>query len=240
MDAIPGEGSRVQAKQPVLAAEALAFSYGGAPVLDGISFALHSGETALLSGPNGAGKSTLLRCLAGWSRSDSGEVRLAGERIRGSDRAFRRQLVLVPDTPAFYDDLTAEEHIQFVARANRDTACESRAIELLESLGLDSHKGAYPSTFSRGMRYKLALAIALALMPDVLLLDEPFGPLDAESSQVLVAQTVEASRRGGAVLVSGHQTPSGFAPDVRLTLGHHGLKVKRSAPPGPDSQDGEA
>jgi ABC-2 type transport system ATP-binding protein len=203
---------------PALQASGLTFRYNQAHVLDGLDLSLSAGETVVVVGRNGTGKSTLLRCLAGWAPVDDGEIRLRGERLDGADREYRRRLILVPDTPPFYDDLTAEEHMRFVLRANRRRDREAYARELLGEYGLLEQRGQFPSSFSRGMRYKLALVLALALEPEVLLLDEPFGPLDPASAEVLVGHLAAASSRGAAVLLSGHQLPPAFGPDRFVTL----------------------
>jgi len=175
-----------QQQPPILEVSHLSFRYGNSSVWGDVALALSSGQLGVLLGANGAGKSTLLRCLAGWAPPDKGEIRFRGAALRGADRSFRRRLILVNDTPPFYDDLTAAEHVRFVLRANCREDREVAAGSLLERFGLAGHVTAYPSSFSRGMRYKLALAMALALEPDLLLLDEPFGPLDPISAGAML------------------------------------------------------
>jgi len=216
---------------PVLEVSGLSFSYDGPPVWAGVDFVLARGQTVVLIGANGAGKSTLLRCIAGWAPPDSGEIHLDGELLKGADRGFRRNLVLVSDAPPFYNDLTAEEHVWFVLRANRAAQREPAARALLDKFGLADHAAQLPSSFSRGMRYKLALVMALALEPAVLLLDEPFGPLDPVSARILVSELLAANARGAAVLLSGHHLPSGLSPDGYLVLEHGRLRAaERRAP----------
>ncbi|MHB1018078.1 MAG: ABC transporter ATP-binding protein [Coriobacteriia bacterium] len=226
-----GEGPVPQSRA-ILEAEDLSFSYGGPKVWEGVSLTLLSGQMTVLLGANGAGKSTLLRCLAGWSPLDSGTVRFCGEPLRSSDRGFRRRLVLVNDTPPFYDDLTAEEHVMFVLRANRMSEREVEARRLLDRFGLQPHGAAYPSSFSRGMRYKLALVMGLALAPDLVLLDEPFGPLDVDSARLLIEDLDLAAKRGAAILLSSHQLPPSMQPDAFLVLEHGGLRVEGGASSG--------
>lgn len=194
------------------------FSYAQVPVLRGISLDVAAGEIAVLIGRNGAGKSTLLRCAAGWSSPSEGEVEILGQSLRDADRQLRRELVLVTDTPPFYDDLTAREHVQFVLRANHLGQRLAEAERLLDTLGLRDAAGGYPSTFSRGMRYKLALVLALAVRPRLLLLDEPFGPIDPVSAGELWQELRSLASTGNAVLMSTHQLPEGAAPDRYFVL----------------------
>ncbi|OUO90931.1 ABC transporter [Gordonibacter sp. An230] len=203
---------------PVLRAEGIVRRYGAVEVLSGASLALSAGEAAFLEGRNGAGKSTLLRCLAGWDAPDKGCVELLGRRFDGADRAQRALVAFVPDVPAFYDDLTAGEHVRFVQRANRLDPADDVAEGLMARFGLGGKRDLLPSSYSRGMRQKLALVLAFARRPRLLLLDEPYGPLDPEASCVLSALLEEARAAGTAIVASCHRDAPGFRPDVVLRL----------------------
>ena len=196
----------------------VAFSYAQATVLRDVNLSVTAGEIAVLIGRNGAGKSTLLRCAAGWSSPREGRVEVLGQSFDEAERHLRRELVLVTDTPPFYDDLTARDHVTFVLRANRLGQRETEAERLLDAFGLGDAADAYPSTFSRGMRYKLALVLALALRPRLLLLDEPFGPIDPVSARELWLELRALVSGGGSVLLSSHQLPEGAAPDRFFVL----------------------
>lgn len=203
----------------------LAFGYGDVPVWEGVSFSLVPGEVAFLTGPNGAGKSTLFRCLAGWLAPHEGEIRLLGSPFTGRTRLEPGTLSFVPDVPTFYDDLTAVEHLELVLAANRADAARPRAEGLLERFGLTGRETLPPSSYSRGMREKLALVLALALRPRVLLLDEPHGPLDREASLVLSEEIAAAAHDGTAVLLSCHHDVPGLVPDLSLELADGELVV---------------
>lgn len=196
----------------------LHYQYGAQTVLNGASLQLPPSQVALLVGKNGAGKSTLLRCIAGWTPITVGEVTINGESIHGQDEAFYKQVVFVPDTPDFYDELTAWEHLQFIAKLNRIPEWEIRAKQLLHRLDLSEYVDAFPFTFSRGMRYKLALSMALLVQPPLLLLDEPFGPLDAIASQTLWQLLRHHADHVGSVLLSGHTVAANRNPDMVFHL----------------------
>ena len=185
----------------------VSYRYGPSWVLNDITFALPGAALVVLAGRNGAGKSTLLRCLAGWARPTRGEVFIQGVRVYQHERHARARVLLVPDTPPFYDELTAWEHVQFVARANRLTGWREPAERWLRQFGLWSARDAYPFTLSRGMRYKLGLCLALMLQPPLLLLDEPLGPLDPVSAGLLWEELERRRGEGMAILLSSHQTP---------------------------------
>jgi len=198
--------------------ENLTYQYGTLTVLKDLSLRLSAGQVALLFGENGAGKSTLLRCVAGWTQIRAGTIAVQGVSLNEQDRAYRQQVALVPDTPDFYDELTAWEHLQLNAQLHRIPAWQDRAAHLLERFRLIEQKDALPFTFSRGMRYKLALCLALLIRPPLLLLDEPFAALDALARQTLWQALAEHAERGGAVLFSSHSAPPGAQPDVLLHL----------------------
>ena len=204
-------------EHPALLVDGLSFSYGGSPVLEGVSFALDSGELAFLTGENGSGKSTLLRCLAGWSEPQEGRIFLDNMLFNTADRTMRSKVAFVSDSPTFYDDMTAEEHLAFIRQVNR--IAESRySEELMKKMGLAECASRLPSTYSRGMRMKLALVLAFVVKPRLLLLDEPFGPLDPQAALALSGLLSDVLREGASVVVSCHHEVPRIMPDKTLSL----------------------
>ena len=206
-------------------ADRLTYRYGRLLVFQDVSFDLQAGEVVQLLGPNGSGKSTLLRCLAAWTRPASGSVQLRGEELGGPRRGLRSQVVLVPDQPPFFDDLTAGEHVQFVLKANRLEYRQEAAQALLDGFGLASHLQKYPSAYSRGMRQKLALCLMLMLQPAVILADEPFGSLDPEARELLIREIRKAADSGAAVLVSSPGPIPELEPSRTFWLHEQALHV---------------
>ena len=189
------------------------YQYGSLRALNEVSFEVEEGVLVALVGRNGAGKSTLLRCIAGWTQPTDGEVRILGQSIKQNERLIRKHVVLVPDTPPFYDELTAWEHLQFNAQAHRLDHWEDKAEDLLDRYGLLSNRDAFPFAFSRGMRYKLALCMGLLIEPKILLLDEPLGPLDPVSADDLWHELNGHRDDGMTILLSSHQLPQEAHPD---------------------------
>ncbi|WP_158098372.1 ABC transporter ATP-binding protein [Collinsella sp. An307] len=184
-----------------------------------VSLALEPGEMVLLVGENGAGKSTLLRCLAGWERLRAGEITFEGTTLEKLSSKKRNRMAFVADVPAFYDDLTAYEHVELLGRANRwEDARWNEADRLLERFGIASFCDQYPQTFSRGMLQKLACSLALALEPACLLLDEPTGPLDPTSAAILEDEIARVAGKGCAVLMSCHHELKTIVPTRVLKL----------------------
>jgi NitT/TauT family transport system ATP-binding protein len=152
-------------------------SSGWLPVLDTISFWVAGGEFLCLVGPSGCGKTTLLRLIAGLEQPTAGQVRLAGQVV---DRP-RRTVGLVFQEPTLMAWRTVEANVTLpleVAGVAKATA-RRQAQALLDLVGLSGFEAAYPAQLSGGMAQRVALARALVHDPQLLLLDEPFGALDA-------------------------------------------------------------
>jgi len=203
---------------PAIQVRDLRTSLGGRPVLDGISFDVDPGERVGLTGPNGAGKSTLLRILAGWSGYDAGAVEVLGHPLPSAERSLRDRVVLVPDVPTFYLELTAAEHVRFIAQARRMPDGAADGVQLLDRVGLGRSRDAYPSSYSRGMQIKLALVLALMARPAVLLLDEPWGAIDGESVGTVADLVEERLGPAGTLVVVSHVWPAGTRRDRDLVL----------------------
>jgi ABC-2 type transport system ATP-binding protein len=187
----------------VLHARRLARSYADMEALHALDLTVTAGERLALVGPNGAGKTTFLRMVAGLLDPSAGEVTIAGNPA-GSLPA-RAALSFLPDTPALYDDLSLAEHLEYVARLHGVDEWEPRADELLERLGLADRAEGLPRNFSRGMRQKASVAVALVRPFEILVADEPFDGLDPPSRDALTALLDEAAGTGSAVIVSTHR-----------------------------------
>jgi ABC-type multidrug transport system ATPase subunit len=188
---------------PVLHATGVAKDYGDGLGLLPFDLEVGPGELVMLVGPNGAGKSTFLRLVAGLLEPSSGEVLVDGAPA-GSLEA-RAATSFIPDAPVLYDDLSVEEHLEYVARLHGVTEWRARADHLLERLTLAPRADDLPSRFSRGMRQKASLAVGLIRPFSLLLVDEPFVGLDAPTQAALVELLAEAADEGAALLISTHQ-----------------------------------
>jgi sulfate transport system ATP-binding protein len=160
--------------------------FGAFAAVDGVSFEVPAGQLVALLGPSGSGKSTILRIIAGLEEPDSGAVELTGEdatrrpvRERGVGFVFQHY--------ALFRHMTVRQNIAFGLEVRRQPRAEvkARVDEMLDLIQLGSLAGRYPSQLSGGQRQRVALARALAPRPKVLLLDEPFGALDARVREEL-------------------------------------------------------
>ncbi len=205
-----------------LAADHLSKKYDSYLALAPTSFELRAGEITVLSGPNGSGKTTLLGCLSGLIRPSSGTVTVSGFDLFRDEVEARRRMVYSLDVPRFYQELTAWEHLRFIAMANNAMqGFEQRAEDLLRMLSLWEARDLFPHHYSRGMRLKLGLALALIRPFEVLLLDEPTSALDVEGTAVLVDALNGLRARGTAVLLTTHD------PKLIETLGDRFLTIRQ-------------
>lgn len=155
--------------------------FGSFAALDQINLEIKPGTLVSLLGPSGSGKSTLLRAIAGLEPPDTGNIWLAGENVTHKN-VQERQIGFVFQHYALFKHLTIRENIAFGLKIRKALAARTRARveELLELIQLQGLGDRYPSQLSGGQRQRVALARALAVEPQVLLLDEPFGALDAK------------------------------------------------------------
>jgi sulfate/thiosulfate transport system ATP-binding protein len=155
--------------------------FGDFAALDGVSLEIPDGSLTALLGPSGSGKSTLLRVIAGLERPDAGQVAIAGADATGLPPQ-RRGIGFVFQHYAAFKHMTVRENVAFGLAIRRRPKREiaAKVAELLAIVGLDGYAERFPSQLSGGQRQRMALARALAVQPRVLLLDEPFGALDAK------------------------------------------------------------
>ncbi len=166
---------------PFIEVRGLTKRFGTFHALDDVSLDVPGGGLIALLGPSGSGKTTLLRILAGLERPDSGTARLDGVDL-ASQSARQRNVGLVFQHYALFRHLDVYENIAFALRVRKRPAAEvdARVRELLALIQLESLERRLPSQLSGGQRQRVALARALAARPRILLLDEPFGALDAQ------------------------------------------------------------
>jgi sulfate transport system ATP-binding protein len=162
--------------------------YGDFAALDNIDFDVPAGSLTALLGPSGSGKSTLLRAIAGLDQPDTGTITINGEDVTGVPPQ-RRGIGFVFQHYAAFKHLSVRDNVAFGLKIRKKSKAEitEKVDNLLEVVGLAGFQTRYPNQLSGGQRQRMALARALAVDPQVLLLDEPFGALDAKVREDLRA-----------------------------------------------------
>jgi len=176
---------------------------GRFPALAGADLDVEPGEIVLLAGANGAGKTTLLRLCAGLLPLRSGHAEVLGVDLAVDRRAIRRSLALVGHETFCYDDLTVRENVRFATRAVARSTADADAA--LERVGLERSARVTHGRLSQGQRRRVALAIALARDPRLLLLDEPHAGLDEQGRTILDEVVRAAPAEGRTVLLASHE-----------------------------------
>ncbi len=172
------------------------------PVIDSVSFGVEAGEFVCLLGPNGCGKTTLLRIVGGLEPPTRGRVLLGGEPVSGSGRHTKKVGVV------FQEDRllpwkTLRENVELVLEPLGVTGAARRATadRHLRLAGLAGFEDYHPARVSGGMRQRAAIARALAIEPDLLLMDEPFGALDAQNRRIMQAEVRRIWKETGRTIL---------------------------------------
>jgi NitT/TauT family transport system ATP-binding protein len=216
--------ARLNPNEPIgmdhkLVVSALTKRFGDLDVLRAIDLSVAHGEFIALVGPSGCGKTTFLRIVAGLEPATSGDVLLDGRAVRkpGGDRGFVFQSDnLLPWRTVLANALIGPEIAGQVGEAER-----RRTLDLLKLVGLEGFEGYYPRQLSGGMRQRVNLARALAINPDVLLMDEPFSALDAQTREIMQTELLRIWNQGRkTVLFVTHQIDEAvFLSDRVLVFG---------------------
>ena len=187
---------------PVVAVRGLTKSFDGRKVVDDVALTVAEGEIAGFLGPNGSGKTTCIRMICGLLTPDAGEGEVLGLDVRRDQRNIRRQVGYMTQRFSFYEDLTIEENLVFVAGLY---GLPRQAVaDTLADLGLTSRKRQLAASLSGGWKQRLALAACIMHKPRLLLLDEPTAGVDPKARRQFWDEIHTRAAEGMTVLVSTH------------------------------------
>ena len=190
---------------PALAAENLSVDRGGQRVLDGVSFAVEQGGVFALLGGNGAGKSTTLLTFLGFVRPTLGEVRVNGEPVGADVTAIHQQVAYLPEAANLYAHLNARENLDYFLSLAKVDNSRASIDQALDTVGLATDaRGRKLETYSKGMRQKVGIALAILREAPILLLDEPTSGLDPVAIDEFNTIIMTLAQQGSTVLMVTH------------------------------------
>ena len=189
-----------------LEALAVSKSFGAVRALDGVSLDVRPGEIYCLLGANGAGKTTLINLFLGFLEPTGGEVRVDGRSVRDDPLRSKRFIAYIPEQVMLYGVLSGFENLRYFAELGTgERHAREPLLELLRDVGLDLKAADQRvSSYSKGMRQKVGIAIALAKRARALLLDEPTSGLDPSAASEFSALLEKARDDGVAILTTTH------------------------------------
>jgi len=202
-------------------------SFGPLVAVDDVSFALERGKLIGLLGPNGAGKTTTVSMIAGLMKPERGDVLIGGERLMGDTDSKKRQVGLVPQDLALYDELSAHANLRFFGALYGLTGkrIEKAIDEAAELVGLADRLKDRVRTYSGGMKRRLNLAAGLLHDPDILLLDEPTVGVDPQSRNAIFENLEVLKGRGKALLYTTHYMEEVERLADRIVVMDHGKVI---------------
>ncbi len=175
--------------------------YKDVVAVDGVSFNVEEGEIFSLLGPNGAGKTTTIKAILGLIKIDGGKIKINGKDIFLNGKKAKKSIGYLPETPSFYENLTALQTLRFFAELK---GVEADCMALLKEFGLENAAHRRVGTFSKGMMQRLALAQCLIGEPKLLILDEPTSGLDALAAYEVRKKIKKLNEKGVTILFSSH------------------------------------
>lgn len=202
--------------------------YDNKEVVKGISFEVKEGEMIGFLGANGAGKTTGIRMITGLLKCDGGEITYHGDGIEKNYKAYQREIGVVPQDIALYNDMNAYDNVKFFCSLYgfKGKELAARVEEALHFVGLWEHRKESPKKYSGGMKRRLNIACAIAHTPKLLIMDEPTVGIDPQSRNHIMEAIRELNRRGATVIYVSHYMEEIETLCNRIILMDHGSIIE--------------
>ena len=184
--------------------ESLKKNFGERKVITSLNFEIRQGESVAITGPNGSGKTTLLKLLLSLLRPSSGKVTYFDNDRVLSREELRHRISFVAPYLSLYDQLSAEENLQFFTAVRGGNITGKEIDSLLHRVGLEGRGMDLVSEYSTGMKQRLKYAVALSNKPDFLLIDEPSSGLD-DSGKAMMTALIEEQRAGSIIIIATNE-----------------------------------
>jgi len=194
--------------------------YGPTVALNDVTLSVNTGEVRGLLGPNGSGKSSLMKTIMGLTKPSYGAIQVLGYDVRASPMDIKKIVGYVPESPRLYEFLTATEYLDFIAdvRGLPYEQKKERIARFVDALDLEGKQGDMISSYSQGMKQKVAIIGALLHRPRVLLMDEPLNGLDPKSARLIKELIHGFAKEGVSVIFSTHILEIAEAICDKLTI----------------------
>ncbi|HUW85682.1 MAG TPA: ATP-binding cassette domain-containing protein [Methanoregula sp.] len=206
--------------------------FGSTIAVDHVSFDVQKGEIFGFLGPNGAGKTTTTRMLTGVIPPDTGTATILGHDIRSEPVLAKQGFGVVPETSNAYTDLTAWQNLMLMGELYglKRARAERRSSDLLGMVGLLERKDQKVQAYSKGMKQRLILSMALIHEPELLFLDEPTSGLDVQSTQMILSLLRDLNRQGTTIFLTTHNMEEANRLCHRVGIIRNGMLVAIDAP----------
>ena len=190
---------------------------------------INEGEIFGLLGPNDAGKSTTINALTGLTKADGGEIRIFGLDMKTHEMDIKREIGIVPQDIAVYDDLTTNENLRYFGKLYglRGKLLNDRVKEALEFTGLSEKGKDYPKKFSGGMKRRLNIACAIVHHPKLIIMDEPTVGIDPQSRNHILQSIKELNKLGSTIIYTSHYMEEVEELCTRLVIMDHGRIIAK-------------
>ncbi len=216
----------------IIKAEHLTKYYGDFLAVNDVSFSVKKGEIFGFLGPNGAGKTTTIRMLTGILNPNSGRIEVFGMDMKKHKIEIRERTGIVPEMANPYIDLSAMRNLRLIGRlyGMKGKEIEERSVELLKLFNLYEKKDTKVCGFSKGMKQRLSLAMAMLPDPELLFLDEPTSGLDVMSARLIKKIIREEQKRGKTIFMNTHNMQDANEMCNRVAIINHGKLIAIDTP----------
>lgn len=198
--------------------------YGDLVAVDHVTMSIGEGEIFGLLGPNGAGKTTAINTILGLTRIDGGDVLVFGRNFEHHASEIKKQIGIVPQDIAVFEDLTAYENVQFFGRLYglKGALLKDRIREALDFTGLWDRRKEFPKKFSGGMKRRLNIACAVVHQPRLIIMDEPTVGIDPQSRNHILQSVKALNQKGSTIIYTSHYMEEVEEICTRITIMDHG------------------
>lgn len=197
--------------------------------VDNINLSIEEGEIFGLLGPNGAGKSTTINTLIGMTKLDAGEIKIFGMDMKTHERDIKRQIGIVTQDIAVYEELTAYENLCFFGRLYgfKGQELKDKVGKALEFTGLTDKKDDYPKKFSGGMKRRLNIACAIVHSPKLIFMDEPTVGIDPQSRNHILRSIKKLNEMGATIVYTSHYMEEVEEICTKIVIMDHGRIIAK-------------